>query len=342
MKFEATYYDGVHPVGNEVTVLVSNNGKTSFIGPEISYNCHWQDIVVSDQLGNTARSLQLPNGAKCECIAQTEINQLEKLYSSSVVSQFIHNLESHWHYVLMASLIVAAFTWGMVVYGIPSLAQTVAHALPVSVDERLAKGTLAILDDGFLKESELDEKTQIRLQEKFSQMVSHSQDNHNYQLLFRKGIGANAFALPSGHVIVTDELVEIAEHDDEILAVLAHEIGHVVHEHGLRSVLQSSAVALLLTAVTGDISSTSGFAAAMPIILLETNYSRKFELEADNYALDYMQAHNIDTGHFASILKKITGDEEGQQKGNAFSYLSTHPATYERIQPFIDNSLTKQ
>ncbi len=172
-------------------------------------------------------------------------------------------------------------------------------------------------------------------------MVANTQDEHHYQLLFRKGVGANAFALPSGHIVVTDELIEVAEHDDEVLSVLAHEIGHVVHEHGLRSVLQSSAVALLLTAVTGDIGSASGFAAAMPIILLETNYSRKFELEADRYALDYMQTHNIDTKHFASILQKITGQDEAHED-DAFSYLSTHPATRERIQPFLDNSLSKQ
>ncbi|MDW3096103.1 MAG: M48 family metallopeptidase [Gammaproteobacteria bacterium] len=341
MKFEATYYDGVHPVVNKVTVLVSSNGKANFIGAEISYNCHWQDILVGNQLGNTARSLQLPNGAKCESFAQKEINQLQNQFSASVISRYIHKLESHWYYVLTASLVVAVFTWGMIVYGIPSLAKTVAHALPVSIDERLAEGTLTILDERLLKASELDKKIQSRLQDKFLEMVRNTQDDHNFQLLFRKGLGANAFALPSGHVVVTDELVEIADNDDEILAVLAHEIGHVVHEHGLRSVLQSSAVALLLTAVTGDISSTSGFAAAMPIILLETSYSRKFELEADEYALDYMQAYNIDTKHFATILEKITGIEDSLMQDNAFSYLSTHPATYERIQPFIDNSITK-
>ncbi len=341
MKFEATYYDGIHPVGKLVTVLVSDNGKANFVGPEISYSCHWQDLDVSNQLGNTARSLKLPNGAKCEADAHQQINQLEDQYSRSVLSQYLHSLESRWHYVLLASVVVAGFTWGMIVYGIPSLAKTVAYSLPMSVDERLTEGTLSILDENILKKSELDVKTQQELLEKFSIMVENSQDQHNYQLLFRKGVGANAFALPSGHIVVTDELVEVADHDDEVLAVLAHEIGHVVYEHGLRSVLQSSAVALLLTAVTGDIGSTSGFAAAMPIILLETNYSRKFELEADRYALDYMQAYNMDTKHFATILQKITRQKNEQHKDSAFSYLSTHPATQERIQPFIDNSLSK-
>lgn len=341
MKFEATYYDGVRPVGKTVTVLVDDNGTAKFIGPDIPFSCHWQDLNISPQLGNTVRSIHLPNGAKCETTAHQQINQLENKYSRSFFSKHLHSLESRWHYVLIASVIVAGFTWGMIVYGIPSLAKTVAYALPVSVDEKLTEGTLAILDERLLNATELDQHIQQRLREKFSIMLENIQDDHSYQLLFRRGVGANAFALPSGHIVVTDELVEVAEHDDEILAVLAHEIGHVVYEHGLRSVLQSSAVALLLTAVTGDIGSASGFAAAMPIILLETNYSRKFELEADRYALDYMQTYNIDTKHFATILQKITGEDE-EHGDNAFSYLSTHPATRERIQPFLDNSQSKK
>ena len=337
MKFEATYYDGVHPVGQIVTVIVSSNGKATVVGENVSYSCHWKDIVVANQLGNTPRNLTFPNGAKCETRAHKEVNQLQHQYSQSGASAYLHKLESNWKYVILASFVVIGFTWGMVVYGIPALAKTVAYSLPVSVDEKLTEGTLAILDKQILDESELDDAVKNRIEKKFNDIVDHSQDDHQYRLLFRKGLGANAFALPSGHIIVTDELIQMSETDDEVLAVLAHEIGHVVYEHGLRSVLQSSAVALLLTAVTGDIGAASGFAAAMPIIFLETNYSRKFELEADRYALDYMKANNIDTVHFANILKKITGDTEQQEK-SAFSYLSTHPATFERIKPFEDSS----
>ncbi len=333
IQFQATYYDGIHPVGQSVTVIVSANGKTSIVGENISYSCHWKDVNVANQLGTTPRNITFPNTAKCETTAHQEINLLQDQFSQSGISKYLHVLESNWQYVFLASFIVVGFTWGMVVYGIPALAKTVAYSLPVSVDEKLTEGTLAILDKNLLNDSELDDVVKDRIDKKFKEIAERSQDDHQFRLLFRKGLGANAFALPSGHIIVTDELVTLSESDDEVLAVLAHEIGHVVHEHGLRSVLQSSAVALLLTAVTGDISSASGFAAAMPIIFLETNYSRKFELEADQYALNYMQAHNIDTVHFATILKKITGDTEQQEK-SAFSYLSTHPDTLERIKPF--------
>ena len=59
-------------------------------------------------------------------------------------------------------------------------------------------------------------------------------------------IGANAFALPSGIIVVTDELVALSEDDDELAAVIAHELGHVHHRHIMRTVIQNSAAALLV------------------------------------------------------------------------------------------------
>lgn len=336
IEFEAICYDGVHPTGEPVSVRVADNGRTSVVGIQSSFSCHWMDIEVTGQLGRTARSLKFPNGAKCESHAHGAINRLQDQYTRSTFGKILHALESHWHYVLIASIIIIAFTWGMITHGIPGLANRVALALPASVDEGLSKGSLELLDQHILSASELNENHRQRLQNKFAVMAENSNDAHDYRLLFRRGVGPNAFALPSGHIVVTDELIELADHDDEVLAVLAHEIGHVVHKHGLRSVLQSSAVALLLTAVTGDIGSASGFAAAMPIILLETNYSRRFEREADQYAYDYMRANDFNTKHFAVILKKITG-EHGDDNESVFTYLSTHPSTSDRTRRFTES-----
>lgn len=341
IEFEATYYDGVHPVGEPVAVLVTADGKTTIKGQEVSYTCNWLDIDVNTQLGQTARVLNLPNGAKCESIAHDRINRLQKKHSRAGSGRLLHALESRWQYVLIASLVVIGFTWAMITYGIPSLAKSVAFKLPVSVDEKLSEGSLIFLDKHILDPSQLEPNVQQRLQEKFAIMVRHTDDTHNYRLLFRSGIGPNAFALPSGHIVATDELVEMADADEEVLAVLAHEIGHVKHKHGLRSVLQSSTAALLLTAITGDIGTASGLAAAMPVLLLETKYSRKFELEADQYALDYMHSHGIDPKYFVSILEKITG-ENGDEESSFFNYLSTHPMTSERTRRFKDNALNEK
>ena len=337
MKFEATYYDGVHPLGRAVTLCINRQGVARVIGADILYSCAWQQIVVSPQLGATTRTLQLPNQAKCECRAHAEINALQHQFAQTGVNKYLHTFESHWRYAALATILVAGFSWAMIVFGIPALAETVARTLPVSMDEQLTEAALAVLDRHMLKASQLDEATRHRLTQEFISMVEAVDDNRQFQLLFRRGAGPNAFALPAGHIIVTDELIGIAHNDQEVLAVLAHEIGHVVHEHGLRSVLQSSAVALLFTAVSGDISAAGGFAAVMPMMLLEAGYSRKFELEADRYALDYMQANHMDTRHFVAILERISADS-GREENDRFNYLATHPSTFERIQRFQGSS----
>ena len=48
MKFDAIYYDGVHPVGRDVTLLVNDAGVLKVIGADVAYECAWQDVIVSD------------------------------------------------------------------------------------------------------------------------------------------------------------------------------------------------------------------------------------------------------------------------------------------------------
>jgi Zn-dependent protease with chaperone function len=132
--------------------------------------------------------------------------------------------------------------------------------------------------------------------------------------------------------VVTDGLVKISKNDDEIVAVLAHEIGHLVHRHAIRMAMQNSAVALLIAGITGDPISTSSLIAAMPTVLINSKYSREFETEADDYAYQYMVDNHMDTKTFANILERITGSD----KQNGFeSYLSSHPGTDQRVQHFI-------
>ena len=142
-------------------------------------------------------------------------------------------------------------------------------------------------------------------------------------------IGANALALPNGTLVMTDELVELAEHDDEILGVLAHECGHVQGRHALRSVLQSSAVVVVFTLATGDMSAVSAVAAALPTVLLESKYSRHFETEADEYGVRAMRAAGRDPAHLANILERLSAGSETAEE--MLAYLSSHPATKERI-----------
>ena len=128
-------------------------------------------------------------------------------------------------------------------------------------------------------------------------------------------------------MVVTDPLVELAASDSELIAVLAHEIGHLRQRHSLRRLLQASATTVLVIAITGDIGSVASLAAALPTVLLQSRYSRDFEREADDFALDYMKRRGIPTQSLGDILLRMEKERAGSDVPD---YLSTHPSTRER------------
>jgi Zn-dependent protease with chaperone function len=157
-------------------------------------------------------------------------------------------------------------------------------------------------------------------------MAESVRDGHEYQLEFRRGgkIGPNAFALPSGIIVITDELVKLAKRDEEIDAVLAHEVGHVRGRHALRILLQNAGVAALAFAVLGDVGSVSSLVAAVPVMLVQAKHSRDFEREADAYAREWLRAEGEPETAFDDMLCRLA-KEDGDM-----SYLSTHPPVGER------------
>jgi len=76
--------------------------------------------------------------------------------------------------------------------------------------------------------------------------------------------------------------------------------------------------------------SLTSLAAAAPTLLLQAKFSRDFEREADDFAFGYMARRGIPPEMFAAILQRI---EEKRPRGTDVpDYLSTHPATRERIE----------
>ncbi|GAB1582648.1 hypothetical protein PPNSA23_25910 [Phyllobacterium phragmitis] len=99
-------------------------------------------------------------------------------------------------------------------------------------------------------------------------------------------MGPNAFALPDGTIIVTDALTDLAPGDDMVLGVLAHEIGHVVHEHTLRRLYRAAGVSALIMLIGGDIGSGLEDVLTRGSALITLSYS--LEQEADRYSIDLM------------------------------------------------------
>jgi Zn-dependent protease with chaperone function len=286
-------------------------------------------LSVPDRLGGTPRRIALPDGGVFETADNAAVDAMLDAHGRRG-HDWLHRLESRWSTVIPAAVLVLAAGAALVVFGLPALARHGAFAVSPELAAKVGRGALDVLDQS-LRESALDEARRDGLRQRFSEVAAGAPAGYDFELLFRAGgaLGANAFALPSGTVVMTDELVALAAHDDELVAVLAHEVGHVVERHGLRSAIQSSLLALAIVLVTGDLSSTSGFVASLPTLLAESHYSRDFEREADDHALAYLRANDIDPGRFAELLVRL---ERAEGDAPAIPFLSSHPATRERIE----------
>ena len=341
IAFNGKYYDGKTSVQTDVVCNVYDSG-TVHVEKADDHNrivtMPLSDLDISARVAGTPRYLKFPGGAKLETLENDTVDKLLKRFGRTSWLDRVHLLESRFKYVLVGLVFLLVFFWGSVQYGIPWAARIIANMLPPSILNVASQQTLSMLDRAMLSTTELGADTRERLKAHFQPLIT-SHANYNLVIIFRKGggLGANAFALPDGTIIFTDEMVDLAEHDQELSAVLAHEIGHVVQRHGMRTIVQDSLLSFAILAITGDITGSSELFIGLPVLLTEMAYSRDFEREADQYALAYMQDHAIDLQHFANLMRRIekeAGGDKNDGKKKWVNYLSTHPMTEERLKAF--------
>lgn len=153
----------------------------------------------------------------------------------------------------------------------------------------------------------------------------------------------NAFALPGGVVVINSGLIERADSASELLGVVAHEISHVTERHGVRNIIGSAGIVLTAQVLIGDASGLLATIASAAPLLLNQSYSRNFERDADTRGVALLRRAQIDPRGLESFFRKMLEQEQKMkaQVGNDDAaaaldslsrFLSTHPATEERIE----------
>lgn len=156
----------------------------------------------------------------------------------------------------------------------------------------------------------------------------------NWEVVVFQDDSANAFALPGGKVGVHTGILPIADNQDRLAAVLGHEVGHVVAEHGNERISQQFALETSLNLVqalanvqteTGrTIMGLLGVGAQVGFLL---PYSRLQESEADLIGLDIMARAGFDPRESVSLWQNMSRAGGGQ----SIEFLSTHPSHETRI-----------
>lgn len=160
-----------------------------------------------------------------------------------------------------------------------------------------------------------------------------------YHFLVLDSDEINAFAAPGGLILVTRGLLQCCETEDELAAVLAHEIGHVEKAHGLRAIKTgrlNSALTILAVEAGKNLAGeqlaevTKAFDESINDIattLMNSGYSRKLEYEADAAAVEILKKAGYQPGALVAMLENMAKGWDATRK----DFAATHPPPADRI-----------
>lgn len=142
----------------------------------------------------------------------------------------------------------------------------------------------------------------------------------------------NAFAIPGGHIYVHTGLIKAASSEDELAAVMAHEINHAVARHGTQQMTQQYGYNLVVQMLLGDnpgmltqlATSLFGQAGTMA-------YSRSMENQADYLGVETMAKAGYDPNGMLTFFTKLNAMSGGQKTSQVEKFFSSHPQTGERL-----------
>ena len=165
------------------------------------------------------------------------------------------------------------------------------------------------------------------------QVLSHNATGESWQVTVFVDKTVNAFALPGGRIGVNSGLLRVAKTQDQLAAVIGHEVAHVTadHHNARLSAAYAAAAAQELALAIGDGGANSQ--QAMGLLGLGVQYGvimpygRSQESEADMLGLRYMARAGFDPRASIELWRNM----EQASGGDLPAFLSTHPAHGQRI-----------
>jgi predicted Zn-dependent protease len=326
---KAAYFDGDSPQGQEVSLHVADGILQ--IGLEADETLRWpvKDVrLLPDHAGTQGYVLRRTSNPVARLLV-TDRNLLAHLphLNRRAPSQGRGRLAA-WALAAVAAVGVQIFLL------IPLLADNLAGFVPPEGERALGEATFgqirAALDETGLNPLEICEGADgiAALDTLISRLGAERDFRQDVQVFVLDHDMINAFALPGGFVVIFRGLIDAADHADEVAAVLAHEIGHVVSRDPTRHALRSAGSIGVLGLLFGDF---AGGAAVLFLTerLISAQYSQAAESGADIFAHEVLAQAQIRPGALGDMFEAMR-EKYGDRDGPASHFLS-HPSLAERI-----------
>lgn len=287
------------------------------------------EVTVQAALGRTARKLIFSDGTVFETADHTGFARLDE-GSPSMRLHMLERFGPHLIAFAIACLGAAYLLWR---YGLDILAALAVVLTPQLVVEKIDIGALRTIDFAMAQPSNLDDMQKQRARAIYDQLLSalpvEERQEHGFTLLFRSmpDVGPNAFALPGGTMVLTDELLKTFPNENVIAAIIGHEIGHVVQEHGLRRLYRSLSAYVLIALLAGDTGPILEDILLEGSVLLSLSYDRAQETAADEFGLTLSHRADFDPNGLKEFFERLAHDMGNRN----IEWMSTHPSHEKRI-----------
>jgi Zn-dependent protease with chaperone function len=339
MELTARYHDGLVADARDVTCQIEGQGSASALiiaepqsGTELD---RWNAGEVFPLHGRKAElrigSTSRPYGARLVFSGYADVVSARGMLPALAVK---HRLERGKQLRAMG-IATAALVSVIVAYvfGVPLLASRIVQLVPPELEERLGETVVAQIEGALKAEAGFEvcdpnpDSVANRAIARFAaKAVEGTGTPFIPDIKVIRTTIPNAFALPGGHSFYFSALLDQTETADEFAGVMAHELGHVVHRHGMEQLISTSATGLLIGFILGDMTGLS-VAGGVGAALIDSRFSREAERQADRFAADVAKRMAFQPAGLANLLDRVAADD---QMTAALALLSTHPLTSER------------
>jgi len=364
------YFDGVSSRPRRAIVAIEGDGL-HVIGDDVDRQVDAQGLSFSPATDLGPARVSFSSGGLCEF---DDRNGAEALFARlGYRKPRVDRIASRTSHAVLITIAFVAVMAVLYQWGVPWAADEFIAFAPREWDASLGAKVLAAFDERrIFRPTRLPEARRdallahfraLRLPVEGSPAGPPGAARPQPVIVFRRFGAPNALALPGEIIVVTDEIVQLAGPDDEaLMTVLAHEVGHLEHRDAMRQLAHSALTSMIAAWYFGDVSNAVAVVAGGIGTL---SYSRDAEHRADLYALAAMKANGVSTRPAAELFRRLQawepptrspakddGDQASDAKAadrhdeaakdkpsrrprvEAPEYLSTHPATEDRIRLF--------
>ncbi|MDX1670355.1 MAG: M48 family metallopeptidase [Limnobacter sp.] len=327
---QATYYDGQSTRAHRASLSASESGLVIHLQGQTVY-LNRDEFDVMEPSGKAPRKILISKGGELEVPQQEGLS----VFLSAIKHRdsWVVSMQGNLKWALLSTFFIVFLGVAFYLYGLPVISKTLAHQIPAHTLEQIDENSFGALDERVFKPSRLSASKQQEIRNQFAQFLDRVRlassppipQTLQYRIEFRslKGV-PNAMAWPGGTIVLLDDLTKELT-DPEIMAVLAHEVAHVIHRHAAVQLIRSSFIGVAFAFTVGDFSVLGG---SVLLGLGDLAMTREMEREADEFSVRAFAAAGEGLEPLLNVHDKLIKLSKGSgSEDSAWTdYFKSHPS----------------